>query len=167
MAQYCQKCGTQMKTCMLENREREVCPKCGWIYYEHLKVGAGVLLEEDGAILMVRRAIEPWKGMWYLPAGYVEVDETPGEAAVRETREETGLVVRLTRLEEVYHFDDDPRGNGLLILYSAVRCGGIQTISNETSEISFFHPSEVPIEIAGKAHQKAVQDWLKRTDHAI
>lgn len=156
-----------MKTSIMENRERKLCPKCGWIYYEHLKVGAGVLLEENGAILMVRRTIEPWKGFWYLPAGYVEADETPQEAAIRETREETGLIVRLTKLEDVYHFDDDPRGNGLLILYSAVKCGGVLSISNETSEIRYFHPSELPVDIAGKAHQNAVEDWLKRINNAI
>ncbi|MCC6146762.1 MAG: NUDIX domain-containing protein [Anaerolineaceae bacterium] len=156
-----------MTTVFLEQREREQCPECGWIFYPHLKVGAGALIERNGAVLLVRRAIEPWKGMWYLPAGYVEADETPKAAAERETREETGLIIKARNLQDVYYFEDDPRGNGLLILFSAEICGGVLSCTAEASACSYFLPAELPAEIAGQAHQRALADWVDRKKHGL
>ncbi|NPV77248.1 MAG: NUDIX domain-containing protein [Anaerolineae bacterium] len=156
-----------MQTILLDRRSREQCPSCGWIYYPQLKVGAGVLIEQNDAVLLVRRAIEPWKDAWYLPAGYVEADETPRSAAERETREETGLIVRIGDLKGVYPFDDDPRGNGLLILYLADICGGELQCSNEASECRYFLASELPSNIAGMAHRQALADWAWRKAHGF
>ena len=146
---------------------RERCSSCGWIYYPHLKVGAGTLIEKNDAVLLVRRANEPWKGFWYLPAGYVEADETPQIAAERETQEETGLIVRVGNLIEIYPFDDDPRGNGLLILYRAEVCGGELQCSDEASECSYFLASELPSDIASKAHKQALADWAVGKAHGF
>ncbi len=143
----------------LDNRVREVCPACGWIYYEQVKVGAGALVENDGQLLMVQRAIEPWKDYWYLPAGYVEVDEDPRKAAERETFEETGLEVSAGELKDVVFFDDDPRGNGILILYSCQLKGGTFKTSSESSGCGFFPWQDLPGPIAGYAHNLVINRW--------
>lgn len=161
MFQYCMICGSKMRTVFLDHRIREQCPSCGWVYYPQLKVGAGVLIEQNDAVLLVRRAIEPWKGLWCLPAGYVEADETPQAAAERETREETGLIVQVGGLTAVYPFNDDPRGNGLLILYQAEIFGGTLQCSDEASECGYFFATELPTEIAGMAHKQALADWVR------
>lgn len=109
-----------MESKTLEGRAREICPACGWIHYEQLKVGAGVVIEQTETLLLLQRSRQPWRGSWNLPAGYVEVDEDPAGAAERETFEETGLQVKTSELLGTYYFDDDPRGNGVLLLYACV-----------------------------------------------
>jgi len=103
----------------------------------------------------------PWAGHWYLPAGYVEVDETPEEAAARETREECGLEVRVGPLLAVYAFDDDPRGNGLLIVYRGEIVGGTLQPSHEARAVRFFAASEIPEALAGSAHERAIRTWQR------
>jgi ADP-ribose pyrophosphatase YjhB (NUDIX family) len=157
---FCLKCGQELVIRRLENRDREVCPACDWIYYPQLKVSGGALITHQGEILLVCRANEPWKGYWYLPAGYSEVDEAPAITAERETLEETGLVVRAGSLVGTYYFSDDPRGNGLLVVY---RCewldGGIRP-TDESLETRFFKPENLPQKIAGAGHGAALRDWL-------
>ena len=78
---YCLMCGAQMTWRQLEGHRREVCPSCGYIHYQHLKVAAAAVIEQDDRILLIRRANPPWQGDWNLPAGYVEADEAPSAAA--------------------------------------------------------------------------------------
>ena len=63
----------------------------------------------DGCLLLIRRTHEPFGEQWNVPAGYVEIDEDPAHAVVREVYEETGLPVEIGRLVNVYFFNDDPR----------------------------------------------------------
>jgi ADP-ribose pyrophosphatase YjhB (NUDIX family) len=159
---YCLNCGNALRPMLQEERPREICPDCGWIYYEQLKVGAGALIEQDGQVLLIRRGIDPWRGLWCLPAGYVEVDESPARAAEREAREETGLQVSAGDLFDVYFFEDDPRGNGVLVLYECSVLGGELETNGENLEYGYFSPEEIPAEITGAGHQAALQDWVKR-----
>ncbi len=158
---FCLMCGTRMVPEKLEGRLREQCPACGWIYYQQVKLSAAVLIEEDGRILLFQRAHEPWKGTWNLPAGYVEVDETPAQAAVREVREETGLEVSITRLLGNYFFDDDPRGNGLLVLFSGQPVGGELRQSAETLAFNTFPPGALPEPLCGAAHDRIIREWAE------
>lgn len=156
---FCLMCGAKMISKPLDNRVREVCPACGWVYYEQVKVGAGALVEKDGQLLLVQRAIEPWKHCWYLPAGYVEADEEPRKAAERETLEETGLEVSAGDLKDVVFFDDDPRGNGVLIVYSCQIKGGAMSNSSESLGCGFFPWQDLPAPIAGYAHNLVINRW--------
>ena len=62
---YCMQCGIQMETRKIEEMLREQCPACDWIYYQQLKVGSAVLIENDeGQLLLARRGHQPWQGMW-------------------------------------------------------------------------------------------------------
>jgi ADP-ribose pyrophosphatase YjhB (NUDIX family) len=144
----------------LEGREREVCLQCGWIRYEQLKVTAGILIELDGKILLVKRGIQPWRGFWYLPAGFVEADESPRQAAEREGFEETNLKISAMRLIDVYFYNDDPRGNGLLILYAGKITSGTIKLNPEAQEIRYFSREEISsLQLAGGSHNLAIQEW--------
>ncbi len=96
-----------------DNRERLVCPDCGHIAYENPKVVVGSVIVSDGAILMCRRAIEPRRGFWTLPAGYLELGETLEEGAMREAWEEAGARIAL---------------DGVLGLFSISRIGQVQVM---------------------------------------
>lgn len=159
MRSFCEVCGERLEHVVLEGRTRDKCPSCERVHYDQPKVGAGTLIVQDGRLLLLRRAIEPYLGCWNLPAGYAEVDEAPGETAVRETLEETGLEVELGALINVYFFTDDPRGNGLLILYAANIIGGTLRGSSETAIPTFFSVHDLPKNIGGGGHDVAVRDW--------
>jgi 8-oxo-dGTP diphosphatase len=162
MSHFCLMCGSQLEPKLIEDREREICPSCGWIYYEQYKVSAGVRIEKDDCLLLVQRGIEPWKHTWYMPAGFMEINEELEQAAAREAFEETGLLVKILDLAGVYTYDDDPRGNGILFLYNAEITGGEMQLCNETEQIKFFAPNEiVGLKYTGKCGRKQISDWLK------
>ncbi len=142
-----------------DERARETCPRCGWVFYPHQKLSAAGLIEQNNSLLLVRRAFEPWKDCWYLPAGYVEVDEDPVDAAEREVLEETGLQVSVGRLLQGYFFNDDPRGNGYLLVFACHVQGGSLGIKPETNQAGFFLRNQLPQPLAGAGHDRAVFDW--------
>ena len=160
---YCLNCGHRLEKQIIENRERDICPVCGWVNYIQLKVTAGMLVVQDSKLLLVQRVIEPWKGYWYLPSGFAENDETQIHAAEREAREETGLDIHAEALVNVYFYNDDTRGNGLLILYSGRITGGKIKVNSEAKAIKFFYPEEInSLKLAGISHNNAIRDCLAK-----
>ena len=154
-----------MRDRQIEKRLRPVCQQCGQVLYRQLKVGASVLVQRNGTLLLLRRGhkCNAFPGAWNLPAGYCEVDEPPRVAAIRETAEETGLQVEAGRLVDAYFFDDDPRGNGLLLVYEADVVGGeLQTDGTESVEAGFFSPEQMPTPLCGGGHDQAILAWQLR-----
>lgn len=156
---FCLECGAQMAFEELEGIMREVCGRCGWVYYRQLKVGASAFVVSDNRLLLAKRGADPWKGYWNLPAGYVEVFETPAQAVVREVKEETGLEVLPVVQLRTDFFDDDPRGNGIMVSFGCQVIGGSLKTSQESVELRYFAPKEIPGNIAGGAHDVQVADW--------
>lgn len=140
-------------------RTRRACPACGFVFFREPKLAAGALVEQDGRVLLVRRGVDPKRGYWCLPAGYVEYDEGPVAATIREVREETGLAVRVTGLEGVYHIRNDPRGLGVLIVYWAVVEGGELRTGDDAAEAAFFGADELPRELAFASTRRALRHW--------
>jgi ADP-ribose pyrophosphatase YjhB (NUDIX family) len=81
---------------------RAVCDHCHHIIYENPKIVVGSVVLHEGKVLLCRRAIEPRKGFWTVPAGYMELHETPEEGALREAREEANAMLTLEGLLAVY-----------------------------------------------------------------
>lgn len=161
-AKFCSDCGVSTEVRTLEGRRRAVCPACRRVHYEVPKLGAGALIERDDRLLLVLRSDEPFAGRWNLPAGFVEVDESPAEAAQREAQEETGLRIAVERVEDVYAYDDDPRGNGVLIVYRCTVVGGRVSGSDEGADVRYFARDELPDALAGGAHDRAIAAWQRR-----
>jgi len=159
---YCFQCGKVLVDQAQDGRVRLTCPDCGWTHYDQLKVSAASLVEMDGTILLVRRSTDPWRGYWYLPAGYVEADEDPADAALRELSEETGLHGYHPEITGTYYFDDDPRGNGVLLVYKIQVFGGSIQENDEVDAAGFFGPAEFPEKITGAGHERAIRDWATR-----
>ena len=158
---FCTSCGTPLELKKIEQKQRSYCPGCNRIHYEHLKVGTGALIEMDKKVLLIRRTQAPFALCWNLPAGYVDADESPSQAVIREVYEEAGLQVEVTNLADVYFFNDDPRGNGILIVYNCVVKAGTLAETGEAVDPTYFASKDIPINLAGGGHNQAIQAWQK------
>jgi len=96
-----------------DTHERDVCADCGFVAYQNPKIVVGSVVVADGKVLMCRRAIEPRRGFWTLPAGYMELGETVEEGAAREAMEEAGADIAI---------------EGVLGVFSIARIGQVQVI---------------------------------------
>ena len=85
-----------------DDRIRRVCAHCRFVDYVNPKIVAGAVVTKDDRILLCKRAIEPRKGFWTLPAGFMETGESVEEAAIREAREEANADIRIGQLLAVY-----------------------------------------------------------------
>jgi 8-oxo-dGTP diphosphatase len=158
---FCSRCGGPMSPRQLDDRIRLVCERCGFVAYRNPAPAAGVIVVENGAVLLVQRKFDPRRGLWTLPAGFVEYDEHVADCAVRETQEETGLDVRLDRIFGAYMAMDDPRVQVVLVLYKATRVGGALRAGDDASDARFFPLAEPLPGIAFKAHVQALADLTR------
>lgn len=97
---FCSACGNTVEFRIPEgdHAPRHVCPRCGTVHYENPKIIVGCIPEWEDRILICRRNIEPRLGLWTFPAGFLELGETSGEGAARETREESQAEVEIGEL---------------------------------------------------------------------
>jgi len=107
-------------------------------------VAAGVLVEQDGAVLLVRRVNEPARGLWSIPAGFIDAGEDPARAAERECLEETGLVVTVTGFVELISGREHERGADMLLVYRAEVSGGTLLAGDDADEARFFQRDALP-----------------------
>jgi len=141
---YCPRCATLVN---LEDRYgavRAVCPNCKWIHFFDPKVAAAVLVERDGRVLLVRRVGEPFRGLWTLPAGFINSGEDPADAAARECLEETGLSVRVTRLFDIVAGREHPNGADFVIVYHAEVIGGELKADDDADAAEWFAKENLP-----------------------
>jgi ADP-ribose pyrophosphatase YjhB (NUDIX family) len=153
---FCSRCGAKLKENVIDHKRRLFCPACGFVQYSNPVPAAAVAIVQDGEILLVQRAIEPRKGLWSLPAGFIEIDESVQQCAVREVKEETNLDVELSGLLAVYSVFDDPRYICLLVVYSGKILAGELKCGDDASDAKFFPPSALP-PIAFKVHRLAIE----------
>jgi 8-oxo-dGTP diphosphatase len=154
---YCPACAGQLDTAP----RHPVCTACGRTHHRDPKVGVGVVVVQDGRLLLVRRGVEPGKGAWALPAGYVDAGEDPRAAAAREAREETGLEVRVGRVLEVYASEatGGHRGASFFLAFSAEVVGGELGAADDALDARFFAADELP-ELAFASTRDAVRRML-------
>ncbi len=162
---YCAACGAEMEIRIAFGRPRPVCPACGRIHFRDPKVAAAVFVERQGKILLVRRGNTPELGKWTLPAGFVDADEDPEAAAVRECREETGLRVRISELMDVIHSTVYEHGASIVILYRAEIESGALCAGDDATEVGFFGPQNLP-PTAFAATRRALSVW-RGSDQAV
>ncbi len=158
---FCPRCGGPLTFGRIpdEGRPRDACVACGHVAYVNPRmVVTTIPITDAGELVLLRRGIEPGYGTWAQPGGFLEVDETVTEAAIRETFEETGLVVEpgdivglYTRLEAAV----------VVIAYEARVIGGVARTNPEALEIVAFAPDAIPWDgIAFETTRWALRDWL-------
>ncbi len=155
----CPLCGTRLIEKVIENRQRKVCSSCGWIAYDNpLPCAAAFVRNSKGEVLLVKRGVEPGKGEWGLPSGFMEIDETPEEACLRELEEETGLRGKINRLIGVYAQDSLTYRRVLIIGYE-VKAQGRPRPGSDSVEVRYFPPEDLP-PIVFLSHRRLVEDGL-------
>lgn len=126
-----------------DNMERLVCPDCGFVHYENPKVIVGAVCVWHDRYLLCRRAIEPRKGYWTMPAGFLEMGETVAEGAAREVWEEAGARVRMGDLIGVYEIRHLSQ---VYMVFRAEMVDGDFAAGEESLEADLFHWHDIPWE---------------------
>jgi ADP-ribose pyrophosphatase YjhB (NUDIX family) len=155
---FCSACGSAVEHREVFGRVRPVCPACGQVHFVDPKVAAGVVLESQGKVLLVRRSVDPAAGRWTVPGGFVEAEEDPVATAERECFEETGLRVRVEGLLDVLHGQEHPTGASIVILYRGRLESGELNAGDDADRAAFFGPDELP-ELAFEATRQAIRRW--------
>ena len=143
IANYCPICGRRLSDRQVSGRLRPYCPSRDRPVYFDPKVAVVVFIERDDRVLLIQRAVEPGKGKWALPAGFVDHDEAPEEAARRETLEETQLRVRINKLLAVYPKRDHGLAD-IIIAYSAEVLGGEALAGDDAADVGWFARDQLP-----------------------
>ena len=143
IARYCALCGGALVERVLGGRRRPYCVACQQPVYFDPKVAVVVFITRDDRVLLIQRAVEPGQGKWALPAGFVDHDEAPEAAAVRETLEETGLSVRIDKLLAVYPKRDDGLAD-IVIAYRATIIAGALAAGDDAADAGWFAADELP-----------------------
>lgn len=158
---YCPKCSGKLEKRLTEGRERQVCSRCGFIFYRNPIPAAAVILRNDDSVLLVQRAIDPRAGDWCLPAGFMEWDEGPEQTAIREVKEETNLDIKLSGIYGVYPGSDYPAYKIVLIVYWGEITGGQLRPGDDAKDTKFFKLTELPDNIAFRIHRD-ILDALRK-----
>ena len=138
-----------------------VCTGCGRTHFRDPKVGVGVVVHDDaGRLLLVRRGVGPGRGLWALPAGFVDADEDPRRAAAREAYEETGLRVEVGAVVDVYP-TPGPGGASFFLAFEGRVVGGTLAAADDALDAAFFGAHELP-ELAFESTRDAARRALRR-----
>jgi ADP-ribose pyrophosphatase YjhB (NUDIX family) len=162
MILFCSTCGSPTQNVIPSGdaRPRDVCtaPACGNIHYENPRIVAGTLPLWEGKILLCKRAIEPRKGFWTLPAGFMELSETVEQGAVRETQEEAGTAISVRGLLSVL---DVPHASQVHMFYLADMVDGSFCAGEESLEVALFEVADIPwADLAFKTVVLTLQHYL-------
>jgi ADP-ribose pyrophosphatase YjhB (NUDIX family) len=143
-----------------EDRFRHLCSACGEITYVNPRLVVTALpVTEADELVLIRRGIPPGYGSWAQPGGFLEADETVIQGAVRETLEETGLLIEPTEIVGVY---SRPEAAVVVLAYQAVIVGGAMAVTPETLEVRPFSIDDIPWpELAFNTTLWAVRDWVR------
>jgi ADP-ribose pyrophosphatase YjhB (NUDIX family) len=124
-----------------DDRLRKVCLDCGYIAYDNPKIIAGAVCTWENKFLMCKRAIEPRKGYWTIPAGYLEVNETTAEGAKREVWEEACASTNIIGLIGIYEI---PRISQIYIIYKAEMTNSNHRPGPESEKVMLCKYEEIP-----------------------
>ncbi len=151
---YCPRCAAALMRRIAGERERGVCPACGWVHWDNPTPVVAAVIELNGQVLLARNALWP-AGMFALVTGFLERDESPAEAVQREVREETALEPLAAHLIGVYDF---ARRNQVIIAYHVPAQGEVR-LSEELADYRLIAPEKVRPWPA--ATGLALADWLR------
>jgi len=163
-AKYCLWCGTRLVDRVIEGKELPACPACDFVLWPDPKLATAVVVESGGGLVAGKRSIDPGRGLWCLPGGFVDDHEHPEQAAVRECLEEIGAEIAVAGLVGIYHVRRTQRPHLVVIGYRAELAAGVLPIAgHEMDEVGVFRPENLP-PLAFSSHREVVRDWLRNRE---
>jgi 8-oxo-dGTP diphosphatase len=154
---FCPLCGSCLRKKQIDARNRLFCQNCGWIYYKNpLPVVVCAAKNKENKILIVKRNLKPGINKWSLPGGFVESDELPEIACLRELEEETGLKGKIKKLIGVYIHKTKEYGSLLVIGYEVMIVQSLLSLNNELKDAKFFSKKDIPF-IPFSSHRKIIE----------
>ncbi|MEP6640325.1 MAG: NUDIX hydrolase [Gaiellales bacterium] len=168
---HCPRCAGPLRRSVPpgDDEERLWCPACGLVLYENPAPTAGaVLVDDHGRVMLTRRGIDPFRGMWDLPGGFMRPGEDAEQAARRELLEETGLEIAVRRVLAIIPDAYGPEREPTLNIFHLARVvAGIARPAADVSEIGWFGADELPqrSEIAFRCVGDALERWRAEAEH--
>jgi ADP-ribose pyrophosphatase YjhB (NUDIX family) len=160
-ARHCMACGSPLRTARQEGRRRRRCPRCDWTFYDNPVPAAVAVVTGRRGILLARRGAPPYAGTWDLPGGFLEADEAPERALVRELREELGARAVVTRLHGFAADRYGPGGFPVLVIVFEARLIGRPRPGSDVTETRWFRRDAVPWRAIGFASaRRALRAYL-------
>jgi ADP-ribose pyrophosphatase YjhB (NUDIX family) len=140
---YCNVCGQAVETLIPagDNRERHVCSDCGTVHYVNPKMVVGAVVEWGEQILLCKRAIEPRRGLWTVPAGFLELGETLEQGAAREALEEAQAQIQIQALLSVINVT---RVGQVHVMFRARLANPSFGVGEESLEVDLFKQGDIP-----------------------
>ncbi len=156
---FCSRCGAKIDE---KNRQKDdvisgICINCDAVYYDNPKIIVLSLIDFKGKVLLSKRAIKPRLGFWALPGGFMEKNETIEEAAIRETREETGVIVNKLHL---YTLVNCPKINQVYFVYRGSVNSDHTEIGEESLDAKFYAECDIPWDALSYKIMNQVLDWF-------
>ena len=164
---FCSKCGSNLsvKIPIDDNRFRAVCDNCKTIHYENPKIVVGCLSTWENKILLCKRAIEPKLGFWTLPAGFMELDESTAEGAIRETVEESGAKITLGKLFAIF---DLPFCNQVHMFFLAKMLSPSLNPGIESLDAKLFSINQIPwSQLSFTSVKKTIELFIYRDEKKL
>jgi 8-oxo-dGTP diphosphatase len=163
LKRFCPLCGGKLEGISRDNRARLYCGECDRILYENpLPATAAVVFDGGNRLLLVKRGMEPEKGAWCLPGGFVELDETPAQGVVRELAEETGVHGEVEQLIDCVYENSPFYGPLIIIGYQVSHQGGDLRAGDDAAEVQYFPVDDLP-QIAFDSHQAIIDEIAGRS----
>lgn len=154
---FCHFCGKRLVEKTVNGNTRLFCEQCNQPIYENpIPASCLVVIDKKERVLLVKRSVEPKKGVWCLPGGFMELGETPELAALRELKEETGLSGQIEMLLGITSNNSPLYDTVFMVGYLVKNYSGLLKSGDDASEAAYFHPDDLP-EIAFESHKKFIR----------
>jgi 8-oxo-dGTP diphosphatase len=158
---YCPNCGAKL-TQITDQTEAATCSNCGFTVYNNPALAVGVIIVQQGKMLLAKRKLDPFKGYWDTPGGFIDVGESPEQACIRELKEETHLKIEVNNYISAYpdHYQDNPT---LVIGYEAEIIEGNMKAEDDVAELNWFPLDKLPTNLAFDSINQIIADYLSST----
>ena len=164
---FCPRCGSRLCFLSISGSERMVCPECDFIFYQNPIPAAAAVIIHHGKVCLVNRKIAPGAGCWAFPAGYMELNESIEDCAVREALEETNLNVRIIRLLDVksaYEIQNEPQV--VVAFYLCEYVSGELQAGDDAAAAAFFSFEKLPAPMAFETHESVLREVYREIQTA-
>jgi ADP-ribose pyrophosphatase YjhB (NUDIX family) len=141
---YCPICGEKLRLDSIEGKNRRNCHSCGFVDYKNPLPCVSIIGIKEDKIALIKRGIEPSKGSWAPPSGFMEAGEKPEETALRELYEETSLRGEVKELLGIHTHDVEIYGSLVIIIFLVRITGGDIKAGDDALDAKFFKLEEIP-----------------------